>query len=133
MRPVLRINRFVFFETDVTEPIPIMRAQIPLEIRPARLEDSETLADGFRAGGIAPEEVRRRVGRGEVCIVALSEGGELVHFQWIAFSARWLNEIGVTLLVAEGEAYTYNAVTLPGGGTGFILPSALTSITTSAR
>src|SRR2546427_10937837 len=58
-RSVLEIRRF-FFENDLTQPLPLLQARIPLTIRPLRVEEIETFAAAFRAQGLAPQVVHRR-------------------------------------------------------------------------
>ena len=113
---MIEIHRFLFFETDLTQPLPpIPAARIPLEIHPLRAEEVETLAPAFRVAGLALQEVGRRLARGDVCIIALS-GSHLVHFQWAAFSPVRIGgkgeSLGLTLHLRAGEAYSYDAVTL---------------------
>src|SRR5262249_46314956 len=112
-RSVLEIRRFFFFENDLTQPLPLLPARLPLTIRPLRGEEVETFAAAFRAQGLAPEIVHRWLAQGETCILALA-GERLVNFAWIICStAVWLGEIGVTLCLAPGECYGHNFVTVP--------------------
>ncbi len=109
---VIRIQRVFFFETDLTKPLPIVRARVPLEIRVATRQDLEAFADNLEVAGFDRQEVRRRLECGDVATLALS-GGRLANVGWITFSSPSITELGVSLLLDADEVCGYDAVTLP--------------------
>jgi hypothetical protein len=112
LKPLIEVNRFLFFETDLTKPLAQVEPRIPLEIRLMTPGDIEAFAPLFNKRGLSPEEIDSRLTRRDKCILACS-GAELVGFYWLGFSNQWIQEIGVTLRLASGEAYGYDAVTFP--------------------
>jgi hypothetical protein len=112
LKPLIEINRFLLFETDLTQPLAPAKASIPLEMRVMTAEDIQAFADLFRARDLDAEIIDQRLARGGKCIRACS-GGQLVGFHWLGFSSLWLSEIGATLRLAPGEVYSYDVVTFP--------------------
>jgi GNAT superfamily N-acetyltransferase len=112
LRPVVRIDRLIFFAADLTQAFPRFDARVPVEIRPATPEDFETFAPAFERIGVDRPEIRRRTARGDVAIVAVA-GGTLTHAQWITFVSPWVSEIGAQLVLGPGEACSYQAYTPP--------------------
>jgi ribosomal protein S18 acetylase RimI-like enzyme len=113
VRPLIEINRFLFFEADLTQPLVQVEPRIPLEMHCMTARDIEAFAALFGARGLDPETINHRLTQGDICILACS-GAQLVGFHWLGFSSQWLSEIGVTLRLAPGvEAYGYDAVTFP--------------------
>jgi len=112
LRPLIEINRFLFFETDLTLPLAQVMARIPIEMREMAEEDIERFAALLCARGLKPDEFRRRLARGDRGLLAFS-GAELTAFHWLGLSSQWLPEIGITLRLAPGEVYGYDAVTFP--------------------
>ncbi len=113
LRPVIQVDRWFFFEADLTAPLPRLTARVPLEVRLANPEDWERFADEFHTVQVDREEARRRFERGDMAILGLSSG-HLAHVQWVAFSSPiWLEDLGISLSLNTGEAYDYDVVTLP--------------------
>lgn len=85
LRPLVSWQSVSFFERDLMRgPTPEVRAGIPLEVRLVESpEDVRRLQDFFRRIDRRPEVVATRLGRGERCFIALSEG-RLVHFSWLS-------------------------------------------------
>jgi len=110
--PVVRIDRLIFFVTDVTTVLPRLEARVPVDIRPATPEDFEAFAATFERMGVDPSELQERRDRGDVAFLALV-GGRLVHSQWITFRAPLVSEIGVHLALGPRETCGYGAATLP--------------------
>jgi hypothetical protein len=101
-----------FFERDLTRgPTPEVRAGIPLEVRLVESpEDVRRLQDFFRQIDRRPEVVATRLGRGERCFIALSEG-RLVHFSWLSPGPASCPEIKATLRLGPGELYQGDSYT----------------------
>ena len=111
LRPVVRIDRLLFFITDLTAPLPRIQARIPVEIRTATPEDFETFVATFERMGVERDELLERRDRGDVAFLALVDG-RLVHSQWITFERPWVSEIGVRLALGPREVCGYGAATL---------------------
>jgi ribosomal protein S18 acetylase RimI-like enzyme len=113
VKPLVEIDRFLFFETDLTEPLAQVKPRIALDMHLMTAGDIERFATLFSACGLNLETIHHRLGRGDECILACS-GAELAGFHWLSFPSLWLSEIGVMLRLAPGsEVYSYNVVTLP--------------------
>jgi GNAT superfamily N-acetyltransferase len=113
LRPLIEVNRFLFFENDLTQPMIPVESRIPLEMHFMTAGDIEAFKTVFSARGLNPETIHYRLTRGDKCILACS-GAQLVGFFWLGLSSQWLPEIGVTLRLAPGgEVYGYDVVTLP--------------------
>jgi len=112
LRPVLRVDRVLFFITDLSMALPRIQARIPVEIRMATQEDFDAFAATFERMGVEAGELQERRDRGDVAFLALVDG-RLVHSQWITFEAPWVSEIGVRLALGPREVCGYGAATLP--------------------
>ena len=112
LHPVVRIDRLLFFITDLSAALPRIQARIPVEIRTATHEDFETFAATFERMGVESGELQERRDRGDIAFLALVDG-RLVHSQWITFEAPLVSEIGVRLALGPREVCGYGATTLP--------------------
>jgi ribosomal protein S18 acetylase RimI-like enzyme len=113
VRPLIEINRFLFFEADLTQSLVQVNPRITLEMHYMTSGDIEAFATLFSARGLNPGTINHRLAQGDICILACS-GAQLVGFHWLGFSSQWLSEIGVTLRLAPGrEVYSYDVVTFP--------------------
>jgi len=121
---VIEVKRFYFYETDLKGHLADWKARVPLVIRPASPEELQQHGEVLEENGLAREEVERRIGRGDVCLLAYSQH-EPVFFQWITFSTTWIGEIGVTLLLEPGDSYNYDSVSFPRWRGNQIFPTVL--------
>lgn len=112
LRPVLRIDHVLFFETDLTRPLPPVSTRVPVEIRVVDADGLETFAVELEGVGLHREDVRHRLELGDVPIIATS-GGMLAHIQWMSTRAPEVTEISAALLLEPGRACAYGALTLP--------------------
>ena len=112
LSPAVRIDRLIFFATDLTKPLPPMQARVPVEIRPASPGDFEVFASVFRSIGLDSGEIQSRIARGDVALLALA-GGVLVHVLWVTFVAPEVSEVDARLMLGPGEACAYEGFTLP--------------------
>jgi hypothetical protein len=111
---VVRIRRVFFYETDLTQPLATATASTPLDIRVGTATDIETFARDLTAAGLSVDDAHQRLQRGEVPIIAVSDG-QLAHIHWLVLAGPVvLGELGLTLHLGPGEAYNSRAVTLPG-------------------
>jgi len=111
---LVRIRRVFFFETDLRQPLVIATASIPLDIRVGTATDIETFARDLTAAGLSVDDAKQRLQRGQVPIIAVSDG-HLAHIHWLVLAGPvMLDELGLTLHLGHGEAYNSLAVTLPG-------------------
>jgi len=112
LRPIIEIQRHLFVEADMTEPLLPAAARVPLDVRLATLADFEQYEEAFRAGGVSLEEARRRHERGDVCIIGLS-GAHLAGFNWLTFSSFRAPELDATVELEPGDAFGLFIFTLP--------------------
>jgi hypothetical protein len=108
------IRRVFFFQTDLTGPLATAAASIPLDIRVGTATDIETFTRDLTAAGLSVDDAKQRLQRGEVPIIAVSDG-HLAHIHWLVLAGPVvLEELGLTLHLGPLEAYNSLAVTLPG-------------------
>jgi GNAT superfamily N-acetyltransferase len=115
----------VLLVKDLTLPLSVRAAQVPLEIRTARAHDipwivSELARQEFGAQAAGPTEEEwahvtefylSRLRRGEKLFFGCV-GGELAHVNWTCF--RWGEALtGMPVVLLPGEIYTTDAVTTP--------------------
>lgn len=112
LSPVVRIDRLIFFVTNLTKPLPRVQARTAVEIRPATPRDFETFAPVFRLMGVDRGEIQSRIARGDVALLALA-GEALAHVLWITLVAPEVSEIGARLMLGPGEACAYEGFTPP--------------------
>ena len=108
------IRRVFFFQTDLTQPLVTAAASIPLAIRAGTTDDIDIFARDLTAAGLSVADAKQRFHRGEVPIIAVSDG-RLAHIHWLVLAGPVvLDELGLTLHLGPGEAYNSLAVTMPG-------------------
>ena len=112
LHPLVRIQCLTFFITDLTAPLPSVRARVPADIRPATPEDFRAFASSFARSGVDRCEIEQRIERGDVAIIAVV-GDALAHSQWITFHSPWVSEIEAIMVLEPGDGCSYEANTLP--------------------
>jgi hypothetical protein len=112
LRPLGAWQALVFFERDLSGEIPDVSAGIPLDIRVVRAGDLTAYRPALEASGLRWERLEARIAQGDMCTIALS-GDRLVHVSWITLAGAWVPELRGTLRPGPGDAYVYDAFTLP--------------------
>ena len=112
IRPVVRFDHVLFYETDLSEPLPPVKTGVPVEIRVVGAFELERFAAQLEECELHQEDVRHRLEAGDLPIIATS-GRELTHIQWMTARAPQVTEIGAMLLLDPGRACAYDALTLP--------------------
>ena len=112
LHPIFRVQRLLFFELDLTQPLPKLNARVPLEMRMASNEDLDTFVAALAELGVDAAGARRRLARGDLLTLAISEG-TLVNVGWITFSSPYIDEIAAVLELQPGESCGYQAMTHP--------------------
>ena len=112
LHPIFRVQRLLFFELDLTQPLPKLVARVPLEMRVASNEDLDTFAAALAELGVDAAGARRRLADGDLLTLAISEGA-LVNVGWITFSSPYIDEIAAVLELQPGESCGYQAMTHP--------------------
>jgi GNAT superfamily N-acetyltransferase len=112
LRPFGAWQALVFFERDLTVAIPDVAAGIPVETRVVAPRELESYRPALEAAGLRWDRLEARAAQGDVCTVALWEG-KLVHVSWVTVAGAWVPELRATLRPAPGDAYVYDAFTLP--------------------
>lgn len=110
LRRVVTWHTLVFFERNLADDIPHIRARIPLEMRVLDAEELPEYRPALEAAGLEWAEVQARAARGDRCTVGLSQG-RLVHMRWITVAAAWIPELRALIVPQPGEAYVYNSYT----------------------
>ena len=111
---VLRIERIAFYEYDLTRPAVGLRPpSIEVEFIVAMPDDllkthRATLEADFDIG---PQEVRQRLARSHVALLALHDG-VVIAMLWLAFNSQQVSEVGRQMVLRPGEVLTYNECTL---------------------
>jgi len=123
VHPVLRVERVRFFESDLSRPLPPMPTRASPDLRVGSLADLSTFADGFARLGVEIEDVRERLGRGDVFFLAVVRG-EMASLSWVTRNPTWVDEAAVWLQLGPDEASVYGGTTLP-AWRGFGLAPAL--------
>src|SRR6266851_7606725 len=72
VRPLIEINRFLFFEADLTQSLVQVKPRIPLEMHCMTSGDIEAFATLFSARGLNPGTIHHRLAQGDICILACS-------------------------------------------------------------
>jgi hypothetical protein len=112
LRPLGAWQALVFFERDLSLDIPEVAAGIPLEIRVVAARELAAYRPSLEASGLRWDRLEARMAQGDVCTIALSRD-RLVHVSWITVAGAWVPELRATLRPGPGEAYVYDAFTLP--------------------
>ncbi len=110
----LRIETIAFYECDLTQPAVRLRPpSIEVEFIVAMPDDllkehRATLEADFDIG---PQEVRMRLARSHVALLALHDG-VVTAMLWLAFNSQRVSEVGREMVLGPGEVLTYNECTL---------------------
>jgi GNAT superfamily N-acetyltransferase len=103
---VLRIEQIAFYEYNLTRPV--------VRLRPPSIEVEFIVAmpdDLLKDFDIGPQEVRQRLARSHVALLALHDG-VVIAMLWLAFNSQQVSEIGRQMVLSPGEVLTYNECTL---------------------
>jgi len=112
LHPVLWVHRLLFFEMDLTQPIPKLEARVPLETRVASEEDLDAFEEALREFEVDAAGARQRLASGDLLTLAISRG-TLVNVGWITFSSPYIDEIDAIPDLRPGESCGYQAMTHP--------------------
>ncbi len=101
----------VFIARDLTDPPPVIRSSLPVEIRLLDVGD----ADAWRRhrADLEPSRIEdrlARLGRGHACVAAWLEG-EIVASVWFAVDEARIPEIGRHFMLRPGEVFAYDSYT----------------------
>jgi hypothetical protein len=110
LRPVAVWQKLIFFEKDLADDIPEIRARIPLEMHVVNGDELPAHRAAIEAEGVDWEKMAARAALGHRCTIVLSEG-RLVHIRWHTDVGAWIPELRATLRPGPGEAYVYDSFT----------------------
>jgi RimJ/RimL family protein N-acetyltransferase len=103
-------RRLLLLERPLQEPIPEVKARIPVEIR---LLQKTQIGEYLEFRAEANEaEVRSQLDAGHWCFVARHQG-QIVSARWVTASHVWIDYLSYTLPLAAGEVYPYDLFTRP--------------------
>jgi SAM-dependent methyltransferase len=120
-------RRLVLMALPLDEPIPEVRARLPVTIEPL----SESEIDGYLRfrPDTARTEIERRFAAGCVCFIARLDG-RIVHAGWAGFSTVWIEFLDYEMPLAPGDVYQFDSFTaVPFRGQGI----AASRVATMAR
>lgn len=100
-----------FFARELDCELAPVRALIDCQLRLASIEDIGLLVREGDPSQASEEMIRDRFERGDICFIAQSSGGELVHSRWVACEKGYVPELEMELLLKPGEAYMYGGYT----------------------
>lgn len=112
LRPFGAWQALVFFERDLSLEIPEVAAGIPLEIRVVTAGELAAYRPSLEAAGLRWDRLEARMAQGDVCTIAWSQD-RLVHLSWITIAGAWVPELRAVLRPGPGDAYVFDAFTLP--------------------
>jgi hypothetical protein len=110
LRPVAVWQKLVFFERDLADELPAIRASLPLDLRVVDATELPRYRAALSAEGLDWAKLAARAALGHRCTVVLS-AGRLVHLRWITEAGAWIPELRARLRPGPGEAYVYDAFT----------------------
>jgi ribosomal protein S18 acetylase RimI-like enzyme len=103
-------RRLDLVELDLADPPPLAGMPFPLEF--GFLEKSEAAEYAELGAGVDVDEALRRMGRGERCFVARSDG-RIVSGRWLATGRAFVTYLDRVLELADGDVYVYESFTDP--------------------
>jgi GNAT superfamily N-acetyltransferase len=113
LRPLLYWHAWHIFQSDLLRPLAEPYAKEQVEVRVfAGIETLEEATAIISSMGIAPEEIRLRINRGDAAAVAYVER-EPAGYMWITFSTGMELAFGVSWILHPGEALRYGAFVRP--------------------
>jgi ubiquinone/menaquinone biosynthesis C-methylase UbiE len=100
-----------FFARELDQELPAAGPQTDFQLRLASVQDIPMLVREGDPSQASEEMVRDRFERGDLCFIAESANGELVHSRWVACEKGYVPELGMDVLLKPGEAYMYGGYT----------------------
>ena len=115
LRPLLYWHVWHIFETDLSRPIPQAYAKDQIEIKlcSGKANSAELPEEIAAMGELEPEEVRRRLARGDLLAIGLLKQRP-VGYMWIGLSSGLELAYDTSWIVRPGEAVKYGSFVLPG-------------------
>jgi GNAT superfamily N-acetyltransferase len=103
-------RRVIVVERSLDEPIPDVRASVPVVI--GWLDETQVEDLAALRPTIDPRVIRRRLAEGQACVVA-RRAGRLVFAAWSTTGRAWTNYLQCEIPLATGEVYVYAVFTSP--------------------
>jgi SAM-dependent methyltransferase len=110
---LIECGSVVFFFRDLDSQLPLVEPRVDLHFRLASARDIPFLVREGDPGQSSEEMLQDRIERGDLCFIAESSEGELIHCRWVASDSGYIPELGMEVLLAPGEAYMYGGYTAP--------------------
>jgi ubiquinone/menaquinone biosynthesis C-methylase UbiE/ribosomal protein S18 acetylase RimI-like enzyme len=110
---LIECGNVVFFSRDVDREVPPAEPGVTLRFRLASAADIPFLVRGGDPSQSSEEMLQDRIERGDLCFIAESPEGELIHSRWVATESGYIPELGMNVLLAPDEAYMYGGYTSP--------------------
>jgi len=113
VKPVIRIDRYIFHQRDLSVVNSEYLAKVPLVVRQLTMQEAEVFGETFKQSA---ERVRERLSSGDQCFIGIA-GKQIVHHQWFVISSTHRHlpvaNTGFALVIRPGDAYAYSGYTLP--------------------
>jgi SAM-dependent methyltransferase len=110
---LIECGSVVFFFRDVDGEVPLVEPTVELRFRLASAQDIPFLVQGGDPSQASAEMLQDRIERGDLCFIAESPDGELIHSRWVTTESGYIPELGMDILMPRGEAYMYGGYTAP--------------------
>jgi ubiquinone/menaquinone biosynthesis C-methylase UbiE len=102
-----------FFAREVDHDLPAVRPLNDMKLRMASIQDVPLLIREGDPSQASEALIRDRFERGDLCFLAESSEGELIHSRWVACEKGYVPELGMEVVMKPGEAYMYGGYTSP--------------------
>lgn len=110
--PLLEFGSVTFFLRELEQALPEARPALKLHLRQASASDLDlVLAASDPSRSL--EALQRRLRRGDLCFIAITEDGRVANSRWVATSRARIPELGRDLILRSNEAYIYDSYTHP--------------------
>jgi hypothetical protein len=103
-------RRLNYLVRDLSKPIPVLRSELPVEMR--RLRESEIRGYLRFKPGQSEAQIHSRLASGHECHASWYEG-QIIDAAWCSTTRGPVAWFGRDIIVREGEVYIYDAYTSP--------------------
>jgi hypothetical protein len=103
-------QRVNLIEHELTGEIPVVRCEVPFQVRRLAARTSTPTANSDP--GSSPAEIEHRLERGSVCYVAW-HAGRIVSGAWYHAGEAWIEDVDRRFDLGADTVYSYDAHTVP--------------------
>jgi ubiquinone/menaquinone biosynthesis C-methylase UbiE len=102
-----------FFARELQRELPPPAHVSDMTLRLASIHDIALLTREGDPSQASEALIRDRFERGDLCFVAQSSTGELIHSRWLTCEKGYVPELGMEVVMKHGESYMYGGYTSP--------------------